>query len=99
MKFCIDCDSLICEQTGLCEKCGRRAFKLGRVSDFGDLEHIEPYLPGEPESGLDSYEKITGRVSPIKTEPIKTKIPTALIISNVAIVVGIIILLIIFYFS
>ena len=86
MKLCIKCNFTIDEKTGICQKCGHLAYKV-EMSDI-DMTHIEPYLPGTE----NDFE--TGRVSPIKYEPIKSKMPLMAIISNIILALGIIGLLI-----
>ena len=87
--LCVECEFIIDEKTGICQKCGRVAFKVDDVS--ADSASVSPYLPG----GDDSIG--TGRVPMIKFEPEKNKVPYLAIISNVVLVVGVIIILI-FYF-
>ena len=90
MILCVKCDSPIDIKTGLCIKCGHIAFKVDEDADGN--AGVSPYLPGADE------EILTGRVSPIKYEPIKSKTPVLAIVSNIVLVVGIILLLIFFYF-
>ena len=90
MILCVQCESPIDVKTGTCIKCGHIAFKVDEDSEGGSS--VSPYLPGSDE------EVLTGRVTPIKYEPIKTKVPVMAIISNIVLVVGILLLLIFFYF-
>ena len=88
--LCVECDFLIDEKTGICQKCGRVAFKVDEASS--DSSFVEPYLPG----GDDSIN--TGRVPLIKVEPIEKKVPYMAIISNVVILIGVICILIFYFF-
>ena len=90
MILCVKCDSPIDTKTGICIKCGFVAFKVDENED--NNIYVSPYLPGEGD------ETLTGRVSPIKYEPPKNKLPIMAIISNIVLVVSIIILLVFFYF-
>ena len=78
--LCVECDFHIDEKTGKCLKCGHLAFKV----EPSDENYVEPYLPGAAD------DVFTGRVSPIKYEPEKAKMPLMAIISNVVLVLGII---------
>ena len=90
MILCIQCDSPIDAKTGVCIKCEHIAFKVDE--DTINEINVSPYLP------FDNDEALTGRVSPIRYEPIKTKVPVMAIISNIVLVVSIILLLVFFYF-
>ena len=91
MKLCVECDFQIDEKTGTCQKCGRVAFKVDDLES--EKYNVEPYLPGEDDVVG------SGRVSPIKYEPVKDKLPLMAIISNVVIVLAIIGILLYHFFG
>ena len=88
--LCVECEFIIDEKTGKCQKCGRVAFKVDEDSTSSNF--VEPYLPG----GEDITN--TGRVPMIKVEPLEKKLPLMAIISNVVLILGVICILI-FYLT
>ena len=88
--LCVECEFIIDEKTGKCQKCGRVAFKVNDES--ADGVSVSPYMPGGDDvTG-------TGRVPLIKIEPIEKKVPYMAIISNVVILIGVICILIFYFF-
>ena len=89
--LCVECEFIIDEKTGVCQKCGRVAFKVDDESSGSSF--VAPYLPG----GDDTTG--TGRVPMIEVEPIKNKVPYMAIISNVVLILGVICILIFYFFN
>jgi len=89
--LCVECEFIIDEKTGICQKCGRVAFKVDDGPE--NKTSVSPYLPGGDDiSG-------SGRVPMIKFEPVKNKVPYMVIISNVVLVLGVICILIFYFFN